>query len=155
MPEVVEAAAEHGTAQSQDGVGARHGPVHAGALEPGADGNLAARFDYGGGGAQPLSFEGGIVQAVPVAFDVGSALASLVMAGGVHGQGRDEGLQLAGIQFVLAGLGPGLAQFRGRPIDRRGDGVELLLGVAAVDDLDRARELLVGQVPDPLPHHRR
>jgi len=48
LPEVFEAAGEHAAPQRDDRVGARHRPVHPGALEPGGDGGLAAGLHNAG-----------------------------------------------------------------------------------------------------------
>jgi len=54
FPEILEATAEFGAAEGDDGVGARKGPVHAGALEPGSNDYFAAGLQDTGGSAQTL-----------------------------------------------------------------------------------------------------
>ena len=49
FPEVLEASAEFGGAEGDDGICARDGPVHAGAFEAGADQDFAAGFKDTGG----------------------------------------------------------------------------------------------------------
>lgn len=51
FPEVLEAAAQYGAAEGDNRIRTSHGPVHACALEPGADGELASCLDDARGGA--------------------------------------------------------------------------------------------------------
>jgi hypothetical protein len=51
FPEIFEASTEFRAAEGDDGVCALHGPVHAGAFEPGADHNFTARLHDAGRGA--------------------------------------------------------------------------------------------------------
>ena len=48
FPEVLKVAAEDAATESDDGVGAKHGPVHSGTFGTGSDGDFAASFDNAG-----------------------------------------------------------------------------------------------------------
>ena len=57
LPIILKPPAEARAAQRDDRNGAGDGPVHAGALEACADGELASGFDNAGGRAQAFGFE--------------------------------------------------------------------------------------------------
>ena len=57
FPEVLKATTKLGTAESDDGVGAANGPMHASAFEPGANGHLASSFHNAGRSAVSVWFE--------------------------------------------------------------------------------------------------
>src|SRR5580700_2548673 len=54
LPEILVSSIEFGAAEGHDGIRAGLGPVHAGAFQASADGDLAARFDDTGGRAELL-----------------------------------------------------------------------------------------------------
>ena len=70
LPEILKASTESRAPQSDNGIGAGDGPVHACALETRADDHFAARLDNPCGSAQSLRFKGWILHPVTVAMDV-------------------------------------------------------------------------------------
>ena len=106
LPEVVEAVAEYGAAQGQDGVGAVDGPVHAAALEAAAADVPAAALDDAGGDAQPHGAERGIAHPPAVARDVVGALAGLLEGCGMAAQSAEDVTDSAAVEFVAALLAP-------------------------------------------------
>ncbi len=70
FPEVLKATTELRAAESDDGVGAWHGPVHSGAFEPRADSHFASGFDHSGGSTQALRMELRIAHAVSVGLKI-------------------------------------------------------------------------------------
>src|SRR5512139_151487 len=77
LPEILKTSTESRAAESDDGVGAVDSPMHARALETGADSDLAPRLDNAGGSAQVLGFKSWIFHPITVAMDVLEAFPGL------------------------------------------------------------------------------
>src|SRR6267378_2930369 len=77
FPEVLKATTKLRTAESDDGVGARDGPVHPGAFETRADGHLASGLHNASGSTQTLSVELRIAHAFSVIWEKWKARAGL------------------------------------------------------------------------------
>ena len=106
LPEVLESTAELHAAQRNDGVGAGDGPMHAGALEARADGQLAACLDDTGGGAKPLGAKLVVAHSGSIVLKVVDALSGYLGALGVQGEGGDDLIDLSGIEFLVALASP-------------------------------------------------
>ena len=150
FPEILEAAAELAAPQGDDGVGAGHGPVHAGALEPGADGELASGLDDARRHAKTPRPELRIAHPVAVAGQVVDTLAGLLAGLAVGAQFSQDRIEPPGVQLVPPVLAPPDGQVRAGAVDGLGDITQMPLGVVDVDDFDGAGELFGGQIPDPL-----
>ena len=149
VPEHLESAAEPRTAQSQDGVSAVEAPVHPSALEAVADDDLAPGFNDAGRGAEPFGAEAMVAHTVLVALEVRRRLASLLTAGLVRTEDSEKGVEVSGLELVIALPSPGGGEVAGGSIDRPRHLAEVLHGVEEVDDLGRPRKELVGEIPDP------
>jgi len=123
--------------------------VHSGALESCADDDLASGLDDGAGDAEVLSAEGWVEHAVSVCLDVGDAVSSLAGAGSESGEGVEDLVDVALVEFGVSSSGPGDGERGGRAIDGLGDIGEVLFGVEEVDDLDGVWEVDFGELPDP------
>ena len=77
FPEVLKATTKLRTAERDDGVGARDGPVHPGAFETRADGHLAPGLHHASGSTQTLSVELRIAHAFSVSLEIMEAAAGL------------------------------------------------------------------------------
>ncbi len=89
-PEVLEASTEFGGAEGDDGVCARDGPVHAGALEAGADQDFTAGFHDAGRGTQTLCVELGIAHAAAVPNNVDNTFGRWIGGGNVRPERSDN-----------------------------------------------------------------
>src|ERR1019366_5286668 len=123
--------------------------MHTSTLEPRTDSDLAAGLDHAGGGAQSLLVKVMVAHAGSVGVEVVDALTRLVAAGGVRGQSKDDAVDVAGVEFVVALPSPLLGQFAIGAINGLGDIAQMLLGMESVHDLDGVGEVFSGQVPDP------
>lgn len=117
-PIVIEAAAEAGAAQSDDGVGVADGPEHAGALEARADHGFAFGFDDAGADRQALGAEVWIAHPCGVTFEVLGFV--------VDDSGEFLGVRLNGAQELYQGFD--LAVFE--PLETRGEPAFAGLAVA-------------------------
>jgi hypothetical protein len=153
FPEGLPATAELTAAQGDDGVGATDGPAHPGLFEPAAGDGLAAGLDDSRPHEEPLFSEVGVTHAVSVGLEVGDAPAQFVLLGGGAGaetvHARDDRLDVAGVQFDDAEIGPGLGLGCAGAVEDLGEFAEVFASVVEIDDLDGAREVLVGEIPDP------
>src|SRR5256885_1354962 len=70
FPEILKTSAKFAAAQGDDGVCALYGPMHARALEPGADHHFTAGLHHAGRGAEALFVELWIAHAVSIVPDV-------------------------------------------------------------------------------------
>lgn len=122
--------------------------MHAGAFEASSDGQLAAGFDHAGGSAQPLLVEIRIAHAVSVGFEVLEALPRL-FADGEPGNGLQQSIELSIVEFGMPAFRPLGGTHVGGTVDRLAQVAEVLLGVEAINDLDRTREQFLGDVPYP------
>ena len=113
LPEIFEAPAEQTASQGNDGVGAGHGPAHAGALEPCAD-LLASGLDDARGDAQSPGAELRIAHPVAVA---GSGRAS---RGRARGPADDHLHPLASREALLCDR-PGISRMSRSPTRRSMD----------------------------------
>src|SRR5258708_32464030 len=78
FPEVLKAPTKLRTAESDDGVGAAHGPMHSGTFEACADGHLASGFHHARGSAQALGVELRVAHAFSVGLEIVEAAAGLL-----------------------------------------------------------------------------
>src|SRR5206468_4553752 len=70
FPEILKATTKLGTAESDDGVGAANGPMHAGTFETCADSHLASGFHNARGSAKALGVELWVAHAVSVDLEI-------------------------------------------------------------------------------------
>src|SRR3989442_14407879 len=106
LPEVLKASTEFCATQSDDGIGARDGPVHAGWLEPGSDGDFASGLDNPGGSAQTLGVEFWVAHAVSVGLKIVETAASIL---GVRNLAPNRGQQtpeFSAVEFFLPPVRP-------------------------------------------------
>ena len=149
LPVVVEAVADDGASQGDDGIGASDGPMHAAALEAVADDGLAGAFDDAGGDAQSLGAERRIGHAFAIGGEVVEVFPRLVAGGHMLPQSGDDGIGAALVEFVAPRLAPLRGEVAAGAVDGLGDVEDVLLGVKDVHDLDGVGQVLVGEVPDP------
>jgi len=123
--------------------------MHAGAFEPRADGHLAARFDDTGGSAQTLLVELGIAHPAAIGFEVVETLPGLRARRDLSGDGPQQSIESSVVEFRVPAFGPLGGAGIGGTVHGLAEVAEVLFGVEAVDDLDRAGEQFVGDVPDP------
>src|ERR1019366_7191834 len=76
--------------------------MHTSTLEPRTDSELAAGLDHAGGGAQSLLVKVMAAHAGSVGVEVVDALTRLVAAGGVQGQSKNDSVDVAGVEFIIA-----------------------------------------------------
>ncbi len=84
LPEIFKAAVEMTAAQSENRVGAPHGPEHSRSFEAGANYSLAARFDYTGANKQMLASKLGISHALRIPRKIVLCLANCNFASHRH-----------------------------------------------------------------------
>ena len=101
LPVVLKAAVELTTPESQDCIGATHGPEHARLFEAVSDDRLAAGFDNTGANEQMLFAELGIVHTSGVGGKVVGVVADLVGQFGIGGlDGTEAGDQFGDLAFA-------------------------------------------------------
>src|SRR5208283_69221 len=100
-----------------DGVHTCDGPVHARALAASADGHFAAGLDNTGGSAKPCGAELRVAHAVAVVLDVLDAVARLLVGWRMGPQSEKQGLDLAGVQLLVAVTCPFSCQVARRAVD--------------------------------------
>ena len=91
LPEVLETAAQVAAAQRNDGVGTVDRPMHAGTLEPSADGGLATGLNDTRTHSKSLGTEVRVLHPVAIAPDILGALPYLLTLGGSAPQAGDIG----------------------------------------------------------------
>src|SRR3984957_20757375 len=106
LPEILVSSIEFGAAEGHDGIRAGLGPVHAGAFQASADGDLAARFDDTGGRAELLRVKLRIAYPVSVVAKVFGALKGFFVVRTVTEQRLQECVESAFIQLVVPSLNP-------------------------------------------------
>ena len=99
--------------------------------------HLAAGFNHPSRGAQTLGSEAIVAHAVAVALEVRCRLAGLLTAGLVGTEDGQKGVELSGIELLVALLGPNRGEIAGGSVNGAGHFAEMLLGVVKVDDLGR------------------
>ena len=135
LPEVVEAVAEDGATQGEDGVGAVDGPVHAAAFEATADDVLARALDDAGGDAHAHGAKLRVLHAEAVVVDVVGAPAGVVAGWGMAAQGGEDVVEAALDKFVAASLAPLVSEIGAGAEDGLGDLAQMFLGAPDIDNL--------------------
>jgi hypothetical protein len=129
------------------------GPEHSGAFQAGTNDGLAAGFDHPGAGEETLCTEGWVAHPVGVALKVVGFVADDLGEFRAFGRERAQNLHqyfdLALIEKVQTASHPALAGLLVIGKQLGGELPEMLAGMVEIDDLDGAREVLVGQIPDP------
>ena len=116
FPEVLEATAELGAAESDDGVDTGDGPMHAGALAADADGGLATGFDDTGRGTESGRVELVVAHTGTIGVDVFDALFGFGMVR-LASEGRQQGWEVAGVEFLVTSLLPLLSEWAVGAVD--------------------------------------
>src|SRR5258707_675200 len=101
FPEVLKATTELGTAESDDGVGAANGPMHAGAFETCADGHLASGLHNAGGRAQAFGVQLRVAHMVSVGLEIVKAATCFLRARDLATDGVEQSLEFSGVEFFL------------------------------------------------------
>jgi len=122
--------------------------VHAGALEPGTDGDFASRLDNAGGSTQTLRMKVGITYPFAIVPKVFGALACFIVLECSLVECMQKGLDAALVEFVIALLNPLPALFTVGAVDYLANIAEVLFGVKAIQDLDGLRKQFAGGVPE-------
>src|SRR6266581_7951309 len=141
FPEVLKATTKLRTTESDDGVGAVNGPVHSGAFESRADGDLASGLHNARGSAQALGVELRVAHTLLVGLEIVKAAARLVGAGDLASDGGELRPESSGVEFFLSAFRPACSARVGRAVWSFSEIAQALLGMKAVDDLGGIRKL--------------
>ncbi len=156
FPEILKAATQLGTAESDDGVGAANGPMHPGSFETGADGHLASGFYNAGGSAQALGVELRVAHTVSVGLEIVKAAARFLGARDLAADGVEQGLEFSGVEFFFSTFCPLGCAWMSDTVEGFSEITQVLFGMIAVHDLGGIRKVILGDVPDPkrsIPEH--
>lgn len=149
-PDLVPATAGLLAAEADDGGGAAYGPAHAGQLEALRHDRAAAGLDRPRADEQAERAEAGVAHPRAVGLEVAERLLDLLrlrVGGREVPRGGEQRRDVTAIELGQPLGEPAPAAIRAeRGCDQGAEGVQVLAGVVEVDDLDRAREVLAGQV---------
>ena len=148
FPEVLKATTELGTAESDDGVGAANGPMHAGAFETSADGHLASGFHNAGGSAQAFGVELRVAHTVSVGLEIVKAATCFLGARDLAADGVEQSLEFSGVEFFLPAIRPLESSWRRETVQSFSEFAQVLFGM-------KAEPVVEPRLPEPRNPDRR
>jgi integrase len=149
FPEILKATTKLGAAESDDGVGAADGPMHAGAFETCADGYFASGFHNARGSAQALRVELWVAHTVSVALEIVKAAACFLRARDLAADGVEQRLEFSVVEFFLPSFCPLRRAWMSETVQSFSEITQVLFGMIAVHNLGGIGKLILGKIPNP------